>query len=177
MANFRRGLVVFLVIAMSFIVSRHAHAAKPIVWKMQCAYPVQTSVSMHGREWVKAIEKMSNGRLKCEILPPGAMCAVGDIVTYLQKGVFDCSITYGGFYVGQIPEADLEIGLPKGFQTWYEFWDATIIKGTGMYREAYAELKFYTIPVRQLLLKLCNELPIHKLADSSGRKIRALGIY
>ncbi len=145
----KKLLSVFLVLTVMFCLSSSIQAAdakKVITWKMQASYPVGTTVMMNGVEWAKAIEKLTNGRLKIDILPPGAMCGVRDIVTFMEKGVFDCAITYGGFYTGLIPETDLEIGLPQGHRSWDEVWDAMYNRGLGdIISEAYAEhnIKWY----------------------------------
>ncbi|TFG59452.1 MAG: hypothetical protein E4H36_13785 [Spirochaetales bacterium] len=177
----KKFLVILLAIAIALTLSSNVMAAdkKVITWKMQASYPLGTTVMMHGVEWKKYIEQMTNGRLKIEILPPGAMCAVGDIVTYLEKGVFDCAVSYGGFYTGLIPETDLEIGLPMGHQTWDEYWDAYWNRGLGeVIREAYAEHNIVQYPAAAGCYYHFNtNFPVTKLSDLKGKKIRALGIY
>jgi len=177
----KKALVILLAIAIALTLSSNVIAAdkKVITWKMQASYPLGTTVMMHGVEWKKYIEKMTNGRLKIEILPPGAMCAVGDIVTYLEKGVFDCAVSYGGFYTGLIPETDLEIGLPMGHQAWDEYWDAYWNRGLGeIIREAYAEHNIVQYPCAAGCYYHFNtNFPVTKLSDLKGKKIRALGIY
>ncbi|MBW2560252.1 MAG: TRAP transporter substrate-binding protein DctP [Deltaproteobacteria bacterium] len=177
----KKFLVILLAIAIALTLSSNVMAAdkKVITWKMQASYPLGTTVMMHGVEWKKFIEQMTNGRLKIEILPPGAMCAVGDIVTYLEKGVFDCAVSYGGFYTGLIPETDLEIGLPMGHQTWDEYWDAYWNRGLGeVIREAYAEHNIVQYPAAAGCYYHFNtNFPVTKLSDLKGKKIRALGIY
>ena len=173
---------VVLMVALVFAFSMELQAAdkkKVITWKMQASYPVGTTVMMNGVEWAKAIEKLTNGRLKVEILPPGAMCGVRDIVTYLEKGVFDCAITYGGFYTGLIPETDLEIGLPQGHRSWDEVWDAMYNRGLGdIIQEAYGEhnIKWYPCAADPYYHFNTN-FPVNKLSDLNGKKIRALGVY
>ena len=177
----KRGIVCLLVLVMALGISLPAFAAKekPIVWKMQASYPVQTTVMMHGREWKKYIEEITAGRLTVEILPPGAMCSVADIVTYLERGVFDCAVSYGGFYTGLIPETDLEIGLPMGHQTWDEYWDAYFNRGLGeVIKEAYDEHNIMHYPAAAGCYYHFNtNFPVTTLADLKGKKIRALGIY
>ena len=119
---------------------RRAEPGETITWQMQATYPLETSVQMHGNRWAQEIEKISGGRLKVEIHPPGAMASVEDTITYLERGAFDCSVTYGGFYTGIIPETDLEIGLPMGHQGYDEIWDVYYRRGLGdLIREAYLE--------------------------------------
>jgi TRAP-type C4-dicarboxylate transport system substrate-binding protein len=178
----RRFVSVVLVLALVVTFSLDLHAAenkKVITWKMQASYPLGTSVMMHGIQWAQYIEKLTDGRLKIEILPPGAMCAVQDIVTYLEKGVFDCAVSYGGFYTGLIPETDLEIGLPMGHQSWDEYWDAYWNRGLGdIIREAYAEHNIIHYPAAaDCYYNFNTNFPVNSLSDLKGKKIRALGVY
>ncbi|MCP4023171.1 MAG: hypothetical protein GY729_15115 [Desulfobacteraceae bacterium] len=177
----KKLLSLFLVLTVMLCLSSSIQAAdaKVIKWKMQASYPVGTTVMMNGVEWTKAIEKLTNGRLKVEILPPGAMCGVRDIVTYMELGVFDCAVTYGGFYTGLIPETDLEIGLPQGHRSWDEVWDAMYNRGLGdIISEAYAEhnIKWYPAAADNYYHFNTN-FPVTKLSDLKGKKIRALGVY
>ncbi|WP_028325269.1 TRAP transporter substrate-binding protein DctP [Desulfatirhabdium butyrativorans] len=171
--------IIVLAFVFSFSVNLHAADKKVVTWKMQASYPLGSTVMMHGIEWAKFIEQLTDGRLKVEILPPGAMCAVQDIVTYLEKGVFDCAISYGGFYTGLIPETDLEIGLPMGHLSWDEYWDAYWNRGLGdIIREAYAEHNIKQYPgAAGCYYNFNTNFPVTQLSDLQGKKIRALGVY
>lgn len=176
----KRFVLALSIVALVFSVGMSAMAAeKAITWKMQASYPVGTSVMMHGVQWAKAIENLTDGRLKVEILPPGAMCDVKDIISYLEKGMFDCAITYGGFYTGLIPETDLEIGLPQGHRTWDEVWDVMYNRGLGdLIQSAYDEhnIKWYPCAA-DCYYHFNTNFPVNKLDDLKGKKIRALGVY
>ena len=61
-------IVLVLTIVLGLSLSNQAAAKdKVITWKMQASYPVGTTVMMNGVEWAKAIEKLTNGRLKIQI--------------------------------------------------------------------------------------------------------------
>jgi TRAP-type C4-dicarboxylate transport system substrate-binding protein len=156
-----------------------AGAQQVVTWKMQASYPVGTAVMMHGVEWAKEIEKRTNGRLKVEILPPGAICDVKDIINFMSKGVFDCAITYGGFYTGMIPETDLEIGLPQGHRTWEEVKDVMYKRGLGeVIQAAYDEHNIKWWPTAaDCYYHFNTNFEVKKLDDLKGKKIRALGVY
>ena len=175
----KAGMVAVGVGVAGLSVSKAEAQQKVIHWKLQAAYPIGTAVTMHAVEWAKHIDTLTKGRLKIDILPPGAMCSVNDIINYLQRGVFECSLTYGGFYTGLIPETDLEIGLPQGWQAYDEIWDAVTNLGLGdVIREAYAEknILWYT-GAADCYYHFNTSFPVTKLSDLKGKKIRALGIY
>lgn len=176
----KRAVVVLLSLVLVMSLALPAMAAdKVIKWKMQASYPVGTTVMMNGVEWAKAIKELTNGRLEVTILPPGAMCGVKDIVNYLKKGVFDCAITYGGFYTGLIPETDLEIGLPQGHRSWDEVWDVMYNRGLGdIIQEAYGEHNIKWFPcAADPYYHFNTNFPVNNLSDLKGKKIRALGVY
>jgi TRAP-type C4-dicarboxylate transport system substrate-binding protein len=134
---------------------------------------------MHAVEWAKAIEELTDGRLKVEIMPPGAMCGVRDIITYLERGVFQASVTAGPFYTGTIPEGDLELGLPLSHRSYDEIWDAMENRGLGdLLKEAYGEHNlewFYC--AGDPYYHFATTFPVEKLEDFKGKKIRAVGMY
>jgi len=184
MRSLRRSMLVFvLVLGLSlsgFVVFAHAAESEEVItWKLQAAYPIGTSVTMHGVEWAKAIERMTSGRLKVEILPPGAMCGPKNIINFLEKGVFDAAVSYGGFHTGLIPESDLEISLPLSARSWDEGWDAIYNRGLGeVIQEAYDEhnIKWYPAP-GDVNYHFATNFPVKKLSDLKGKKIRALGVF
>ena len=93
--------------------------------------------------------------------------------------MFDCAITYGGFYTGLIPETDLEIGLPQGHRSWDEVWDVMYNRGLGdIIQEAYSEhnIKWYPCAADPYYHFNTN-FRVNKLSDLNGKKIRALGVY
>jgi len=114
-----------------------------------------------------------------EVYPPGALCSVQDIYSYLEQGVFDASVTYGGFYTGLIPETDLMIGLPMSQRTTSEVWDAMYRRGLWeVIQEGFDkhDLLQYPIPA-DAFYHFITTFPVNSLDDFKGKKIRALGVY
>ena len=81
-----------------------------IRWKGQNAYPAGTSqgYGIHLAQW---LERISEGRLKVDLAPPGGIVPVGDMFDAVSKGVLDFAGNYfAGYYMGKFPEQDVEVG-------------------------------------------------------------------
>lgn len=180
MKHIRLIAVLTLFFSLSFIITSSSFAKEKVIhWKLQASYPIGTAVTMHAVEWAKTIEKLTNGRLKIQIMAPGAICGVRDIITYMGLGLFQASVTAGPFYTGTIPEGDLELGLPLSHQSYDEIWDAMENRGLGdLIREAYAEHNLeWWYAAGDPYYHFATTFPVTRLEDFKGKKIRAVGIY
>jgi TRAP-type C4-dicarboxylate transport system substrate-binding protein len=149
------------------------------IWKMQSAYALHTASAAGAVYWANQIEKVTNGRLKIEQHQPGSLCTTTSIIDMVEDGVVDCAMTYGGYYTGVIPEANLSTGLPMVHQTLDECLDAWYNRGfLEIIREAFAERGIYYCfyPVDNWY-NFTIKKPIKTLDDLKGLKIRALGAY
>lgn len=175
----RIGLLVLAALMVMVYSSSDVWAQKVIQWKCQAAYPLVSEAGKHSIKWAKAIERLTNGRLKVDVLPPGALCSVPDIYNYLEKGVIDASVTYGGFYTGLIPESDLQIGLPGSYMNWQEMWDGMYNKGLWkVIQDGYDKHDLLQWPVGgEIYYNFMTKFPVTKLEDFRGKKVRALGIW
>jgi TRAP-type C4-dicarboxylate transport system substrate-binding protein len=150
-----------------------------ITWKMQSAYALHTASANGAVYWASQIERITNGRLKIELYEPGTLCTTASIPDMIEQGVIDCAMSYGGYYTGIIPEANLSTGLPMVHQTLDECLDAWYNRGfLEVIREGFAERGIYYCfyPVDNWY-NFALKKPIKTLEDLKGLKIRALGAY
>jgi len=110
----------------------------------------------------------------------GSIMPVAQSFSAVSKGVIDfAGLYYGAFHSGQMPETDIEIGLPFAWETMSEAWDGLYNrKIADEIKKVYAENNIYWIPY------ICNvhygfgtNFPVPGVESLKGKKIRAGGIY
>ena len=107
-----------------------AQAQEVHTLKYQHSYPPSLSFyNKTGMGFIKRVEEWSNGRIKFEIFEAGALASVGGMLEAVDAGIIDVSQSWGGFYVGDVPEADVETGLPLAWDEAYEVYDAYYNRG------------------------------------------------
>lgn len=110
-------------------------------WRLQTIYNLDTMQGVIATQIAEELERVTNGRLKVEIYPPGGLCQTNDMLTMLSKGAFDMGVSFGNTFSGIIDEGDLEAGLPFAWETADEVYDAFENRGLGdLIQEAYDEL-------------------------------------
>jgi len=174
-------MAMFLSFFTNFGVSQNSLAAsaeKVITWKFQTAYPMTSGVTMHAVEWGKAMEKLTNGRLKVEVYPAGTFCSAAQMLTFLKRGTFDAAISYGGLYVGTIPEANLEACMTMAHRSHFEVWDFLYARGfIDVIQDSYAKhgVHYWPAPCESHYGIMTN-YPIKSIKDVKGKKFRATGL-
>ena len=100
---------------------------------IHCAFKaLSTDLGLHNHYWEgfqEMIEEMSHGRIKFESYDAGAVVGVTGMLEAADQGVLDVSESWGGFYSGDIPEADVEVGLPLAWGGAWEAYDAYYNRG------------------------------------------------
>lgn len=159
--------------------SQTANTEPEYTWRLQTIYNLDTMQGVIATQIAEELEKVTNGRLKVEIYPPGGLCQTSDMVTLLSDGAFEMGVSFGNTYSGMIPEGDLEAGLPFAWESADEVYDAFENRGLGdLIREAYDEygINWYWIAHEPNYNTLTN-FKVDSLDDYKGKKIRALGVW
>jgi len=154
---------------------------KVIEWKFQDTYPSAAWPAMHlNKPLIEWMEKVTDGRLKITWYEPGALASVGDTYDALSRGVFDAAALYPGFYVGIMPEGNVEQGLPWGWSDAKAH--AVSLFKFGLFdlmKKVYAKHNLRLIAHYPMgdIYNIGTKKEVTKLEDLKGMKIRAVGIY
>jgi len=154
---------------------------KVIKWKLQDQYAAASWPAQYlTPPLIKWVKQATNGRLQITRYEPGALASVGDTFDALKRGAFDIAFLYPGFYVGAMPEANIDQGVPWG---WTDARSQTLsLFKFGFYdlmRKVYAKHNlhyFVSFPFGDIY-HIGTVKPVTKLSDLKGMKIRAVGIY
>lgn len=116
-----------------------AHAQKPIVWKVQSAWPPSNLLHFSAVELAKMVEQMSGGRLKWEMSAAGTIVGSFEVLDAVHKGLLDAGHAWPGYWAGKNSAAGLYAPGPGGpFGLNRDEYLAWLISGGG--QEMYNEL-------------------------------------
>lgn len=79
----------------------------PIRWKLQSANPAGTPHDVLLKRMADNVDKMSNGRLKIEIMPSGAVVNPNEILDATNKGLVDAGQWWTHYALGRHPAGGL----------------------------------------------------------------------
>ncbi len=119
------------------VVAKSAPAQQPITLKMQSTWPTQDPFHVSFVEWAKKVEEMSNGRLKIDVLPAGAVVPAFELIDAVNRGVLDGGHGVPAYWFGKTRATSL-FGTGPSFGM-----DAEDLLGWFYYgggQEMYAEL-------------------------------------
>jgi TRAP-type mannitol/chloroaromatic compound transport system substrate-binding protein len=150
--------------------------------KVQAAVPSSSIYYELMKHFADRIEKMSNGRLKLEILPDGAVVNAFEILDAVDKGVIDCGYAWTHYWSGKNSAAAIFSNPAAGAGTGMDQLShvAWLFQGGGyaLYKRLYSEgLKvniepFYVQPMGPDPLGWFKA-PINSLEDMKKLKYRS----
>jgi hypothetical protein len=177
-------------------VTGNGQTAEPEVfhWKGQYAYAIPADPGYFETSWLPGngcsgvsteewIETISDGRIQIDMSPPGSIVPVADMFKAVSDGTIDISGgLYGGYYTAQVPETDIEIGLPYAWPNAQLAFDWYYQRGgyEMFNEEVYSKHGVWFIPVpggTTYSFSSFNFDISEGLSSIKGKKLRALGIY
>jgi len=178
----KRTILALLCALVFGLLGTHAVQAqdKVIELKYQCAYPPgDYAYEIYAKTLISLIDRVSNGRVKVKLFPPGALCSVGEMVNAVSHGMIDMAQIFTGMFAGSVPVADLEGGLPfsrSENRHYVEMMWGKDYRLIDVIREGFAKKNAYFLTPHgagDYLLML--NFPIKSFADLKGHKIRGAG--
>jgi TRAP-type C4-dicarboxylate transport system substrate-binding protein len=127
----------------------------------------------------KNIEKLSNGRIKVQVLFSGEGVGTSGLLGAVKSGLITMGAPFQSMHAGELPAGIVEIGLPGGTDDTDALnalfhdkgWDKILEKAYGSQGMVWLE------PYIQPPVYVLTKKPINSIADFKGLKIRAPGAY
>lgn len=174
-------IVIFMSIFVFSLNLVNAEEEKTFKWNFQNTYSGTewTTTGGVGHLWADIIEKASMGRIEVKVIPPGGLVSPEDTLGAVSRGTVEAAFHYPGFYTGDIPEANIEMGLPFAWESQAEALDAYVNYGLlEEFRDIYKEHNIFWNPVCfDATYALLTTFPIESPEDLKGKKIRASGAF
>ncbi len=157
-------------------------AQSPKVIKMQTSWPASDIWMDFARQYVERVEQMSNGRLKIDLLPSGAVVGAFQVLDAVNDGVLDAAHTVPVYWYGKHKAASL-FGTGPVFGGSATTMLAWFHAGGGaeLYRELTQDILglkvygFYGFPMPAQPFGWFKK-PITKAEDVKGFKYRTVGL-
>ncbi len=163
--------------ALGFPAVKKVTAIEPISLKMQTAWDAGTLGFTKFQDFIKDMSEISEGKIKIEGFPAGAIVGTFEMFDAVKAGVFDAMHCFDVYWPGKIPVATFLSSYPFGmdrpdqWETWYHE-----LGGREFAREAYAEQNMYWLgPIQHDDNLIHSKVPIRSFEDFKGKKIRYPG--
>ncbi len=180
-----QGLFVLGILGLIFAgPAQEAAGQSPKVLKIQASFPSGTTYYENLLLFAEKVEKLTEGKLKIECLPAGAIVPALEVMDAASKGVIDGAYSAPAYWAGKNKAAAL-FGAAPGGPFGMDFWDyhGWLWEGGGMelWRELYQDvLKRNVVPFNMTMIAPqifgWFKNPIKSLADVKGRKCRMGGL-
>ena len=161
-----------------------AKTTQTITWKMQSTWAAADFLQNNAKDLAAAVEAMSGGRLKIEVLPAGQVVPALEVLDAVHKGLLDAGHGSPAYWYGKHPATALFVGVPSGpFGMDYEDFLGWMYEGGGiqLYNELIQnELKLdvMTFPAVAVPPEPLGWFarPVQSVADFKGLKFRSAGM-
>lgn len=132
------------VVAAALLIAGIGHAQQPQKMRIQTAVPAASIYFDLLKKFGERVDKMSNGRIKMEILPDGAIVPAFEILDAVDKGVVEGGYAWTHYWSGKNPAAGLFSNPMAGAGVGLDQLShvAWIFEGGGydLYRKLYSDV-------------------------------------
>ena len=123
------------------------------------------------------VNKMTNGQITIKYFPGGSLVPTKEILNAVRTGTLDMGVVPEGYFYQDVPVSEVANGLPFSFRNLEE---ARYFMFSGgfleLLREGYAKQNVYVIPHNTYPIGLMSKMPLTRVEDFKGKKIRAFGV-
>ena len=169
----------FAAISLVIVLLATAASAAEHNWRFANLYGRGTAFGALYEELGKNIEKLSNGRIKVQVLYSGEGVGTSGLLGAAKSGLITMAASFQSMHAGELPAGVVEIGLPGGTADTDELnslfhdkgWDKILTEAYGSYGLKWLE------PYMQPPVYVLTKKPINSIEDFKGLKIRAPGAY
>jgi TRAP-type transport system periplasmic protein len=166
--------VIFMLIALAWVVPMNMAAADTIELKFAHAFPPKHTMQVTVFEpWAERISKLTDGKVKVTFFPGGALGKAPDLYALAEKGIADIIYTLHGYTPGRFPMTsvfELPFMVPSATKTSEAMWK--LYEQFPEFQKEYDKVK--------VLALFCHpggdfhtvKKPIKTVDDLKGMKIR-----
>ena len=169
-----------IIVVVSVLISSFSAPAMAKVyrWRLQAFYPPPDDkyvISL--AEFVKFVDKGTNGQIKITLYSAGALVPSPEIFKSVADGIVEMGLTVPGYHVGIMPFCGVPDGLPLSWQNPDQVREAMLDKGlANLMREEYAKHGVYYLTWQAGgPLSVLSRKKMRTQADFKGAKVRSWG--
>lgn len=154
-------------------------AAATYNWRFANLYGRGTAFGALYEELGKNIEKLSDGKIRVQVLYSGEGVGTSGLLSAAKSGMITMVAPFQSMHAGEFPAGIVEIGLPGDTSTPEELYALFHEQGWApILTEAYGEHGLVWLePYIQPPVYVLTKKPIESIEDFQGLKIRAPGAY
>ena len=151
---------------------------EPIVIKFANAEPPPSVLNQNHTWWMEQVEKLTDGRVKCEAYLAGALGKVNELAENCEQGIADVVFTSAAYNPGRYPIGDLifQLVTPNApYDIWHNKMMHDRILEAGLRDQDFERVKFcYIFPMQSHQLFLNKR--VTTMEELKGLRIRTSGV-
>jgi len=150
-------------------------AAPKMTLKLQTPFPPPVTNEDY-TIFADKVLKMTGGQIEIKLFSGGTLVPSKEILNAVRTGTIDMGVIPEGYFHKVVPVSEVAQGLPFSYRNLHEGRYFMFSGGfLELLREGYAKQNAYIIPHMTYPIGLMSKMPLTKVEDFKGKKIRAFG--